>query len=109
MAEKIKLVQGDSLPRVTFALTDDNSGLPIDLSDASAVVLKFRPAGESTVISSIQGNITNRLGGIVEFLFPSTALAGEAGPYESEIEITHVGGRVLTAFEIQKYIVREQF
>lgn len=110
MAEKIKLVQGDNLPRITFALTDDNNNdLPVDLSDASAVVLKFRQAGESTVIASVQGNIINRTGGIVEFLFPSIALAGEAGAYESEIEITHVSGRVLTVFETQKYAVREQF
>jgi hypothetical protein len=109
MAEKIKLVQGDSLPRVSFTLTDAATMLPIDLSDAILIVLKFRQAGSTTLVSSIPGVITSALGGTVDFLFPSAALAGEAGPYESEIEITHSSGRILTVYDTQKYVVREQF
>lgn len=44
MAEKIKLVQGDTRPQVRLTLTDENTGDVIDLTGAT-VTLHFRALG----------------------------------------------------------------
>lgn len=109
MAEKIKLVRGDALNQVRVILTDDSSGNPIDLAD-SVVKLKFRQVGSSTLSDTITGTVFDPTNGIAIFAMTATALAGEPGDYEGEIEVTFPGsGGVQTVYDILKFYIREQF
>lgn len=110
MADKIKLVQGDTRPALVCTITDDTTGAPISLGGAT-VVLKFRAVGATTLTASVNGSVTDGPNGVVVF-FPATApamLAGEAGDYEGEIEITYSDGTVQTVYDLLKFKVREDF
>ena len=110
MAEKIKLVQGDTRPSLVCTLTDETTGTPIGLNGAT-VLLKFRAAGDTTVRSTITGTISDAVNGVVVFFWATepTALSGDPGDYEGEIEITFPDGQVQTVYDLLKFKLREDF
>lgn len=110
MAEKIKLVQGDTRPAIVCTITDETSGSAIDLTDA-VPVLKFRAAGDTVLTATITGTIIDPLLGTCVFHPASdpAMLAGEPGDYEGEIEITFSGGQVQTVYDVIKFKLREDF
>lgn len=107
MADKILLVQGDTRPILTCTLTDETTGLAINITGAT-VLLKFREAGSTTVKSTITGAVTNGATGTVEFTWPNAAL-DTAGEFEGEVEITFASGGIQTVYDKIKFKVREQF
>lgn len=108
MSEKIKLVQGDTRPQVKVTLTDDTTGDPIDLG-LGTVRMRFRAAGDATVLATIVGTITSSVGGTVVFSWPEGVLDVDAGDYEGEIEVTFADTTVQTVFDTLKFKLREQF
>lgn len=110
MTEKIKLVQGDTRPALVCTLTDDVTGLAINLTGAT-VLMKFRAVGSTTLQATVTGTVTDGPAGKVVF-YPASApemLQGDAGEYEGEIEITFADGQKQTVFEPLKFKVREDF
>lgn len=110
MAEKIKLVQGDSRPALVVTLTDEKSGDPISLTGAT-VRLKFRDVGGENVLSTILGSVAGTPVGMVVFHWASqpNSLNVDAGDYEAEIEITFADGQVQTVYDVLKFKVRADF
>ncbi len=108
MSDIIKLVQGDTLPIITVTLTDEFTGVAVDLTSA-AVVVKFRKAGTTTILSTLTGSIIGAASGIFEFSFPSPALDVDPGLYEGEIEVTFSGGAIQSVYDLLKFRVREEF
>lgn len=110
MAEKIKLVQGDTRPVLTVTLTDNTTGLPINVAD-STPRLKFRAVGASVLTATIVGTVTDGPNGVVVFDWSDepTALEGAAGDYEGEVEITFADLTVQTVYEILKFKLRQDF
>lgn len=110
MAEKIKLVQGDTRPAIVCTLTDETTGAAIALTGAT-VVMKFRAMGGVTLTATVAGAVTDGPNGIVAF-YPASApemLSGLPGDYEGEIEITFADGQVQTVYDVLKFKVREDF
>jgi hypothetical protein len=128
MSDKIKLVQGDTGPQLVLSLTDERTGLPIDLSDAgTSTRVLFREVGSDTtkavmscypiagfydpesgtVQTSAPYDVAGR-GGRVAMDWSATALDTE-GEFEAEVETTFSDGRIQTAYAILKFTVREQF
>lgn len=110
MAEKIKLVQGDTRPAIVCTITDDTTGQAMNLTGA-VVRLKFRAAGATELTATVVGSVTDGANGVVVF-FPASApemLQGEAGDYEGEIEITFSDNQVQTVYDLLKFKVREDF
>lgn len=110
MAEKIKLVQGDTKPAIVCRLTDDTTGNPLGITGAT-VRLKFRAAGATTLTATVTGTVTDGPNGEVVF-YPASApamLQGEPGDYEGEIEITFADTTVQTVYDLLKFKVREDF
>lgn len=110
MAEKIKLVQGDTKPALVCVVTDDTTGEALNITGAT-VRLKFRAAGATTLTATVTGTVTDGVAGQVVF-YPATApemLQGEPGDYEGEIEITFSDSTVQTVFDLLKFKVREDF
>lgn len=108
MAEIIKLVANDNLPQVLLTLTDDTTGLPIDVS-AATVSVKFRAQGSTVILSTLAcTNQNTGADGKVLLNFPGTSLAVAAGMYEGEIEINY-GGSIQTVYDILKFKVRSDF
>lgn len=126
MAEKIKLVQGDTRPQIRFSLTDDTTGQVIDIS-GSTVYMKFRAVGSDTILFTRTGNLIPGIiledgsvstsppynvagsGGLVVFTFATGNLDIDPGPYEAEIEVVFSDGSIQTVYQLQKFIVRADF
>lgn len=108
MAEKIKLVRGDTRPQLQVTLTDESDGSAINITGAT-VRLRFRAAGETTVLSNFTGVITDAASGKVVFLWPQGSLDVEPGDYEGEIEVTFPDTTVQTVYEVLKFKLRDQF
>lgn len=107
MADRIKLVQGDNRPYIKLTLTNAD-GTAVDVSSAT-VLVKFRAAGSTTVLSILTCTKPNGgTDGIVLFNFPGTTLLVDPGLYEGEVEI-NFGNDVATVYDVLKFIVRAQF
>jgi len=107
MAERIKLVRNDNRPYITLTLTDPSTGSAINLTNTTVVVY-FRAAGSTTVLSTLTCTLTDPTNGVCRFNFPGSALDVDAGAYEGEVEITFAGGDKQTVYEFLKFTVREE-
>ena len=110
MAEKIKLVQGDvNRPQVQATITDENTGNIVDITGAT-VLLKFRKVGATALQDTITGTVTDGAAGLVVFQMSELSMAGEAGDYEGEIQVTFAsGGGVQTVYDLLKFKMRQDF
>ena len=109
MADKIKLVQGDTRPQIKVTLSDDNTGVPIDISGAT-VRLKFRALGSTTLIDTLIGIVLDGPNGVVVFAWNNNTLNVDPGDYEGEVEVTFpAGAGIQTAYQLLKFYVRAQF
>jgi hypothetical protein len=110
MADKIKLVQGDTFPTVRLTLTDPVTGLAIDLSDPqTSVKVYFRQAGTTAILATIScTKVNGGSTGQAQFNFSSGVLNVDPGAYEGEIEI-NFDGQTQTVYELLKFTVRQQF
>lgn len=109
MADKILLVQGDTLPTPVVTIYDEISGAIVDLTGASVRML-FREVGSDTVKASLSGVLMDDppgSDGRVVFNFGNSLDA--AGNYEGEFEVTFPNGGIQTTYAKQKFKVREQF
>lgn len=108
MAERIKLVRGDTRPQLQLTLTNELSGEPVDLTSA-IVKMRFRRSGTTIILDTLEGNVTQGTLGKVVFLWNLTTLDVEPGDYEGEIEVTFPSLEVQTVYELIKFRVREDF
>ena len=120
-SETLNLVQGDTLPELTFSLKDSNtaaSGLtldpnnsatwsPIDVTGAQ-VRLRLRELGSTAVKSTLLCTVSDGQGGKVITDFPAGTL-DTAGTFEGEIEITFATGGIQTVYDLVKFKVRSDF
>ena len=105
------LVQGDDAPQIRVVLTRDNTGLAIDVSDAT-VTLKFRKKGTSAVLTTLTSIAPSedKPDGVAIFSWGATDLDIPAGNYEGEIEISFTSSSTVeTVFETLDFVVREDF
>tara|TARA_R110000822_G_scaffold169136_1_gene309148 strand:+ start:107 stop:436 length:330 start_codon:yes stop_codon:yes gene_type:complete len=109
MADVIRLVQGDQKPDITLQLTDNMSGNSVDLSAATtSILVYFRAAGTTTVLSTITCTKTDAVNGIISFDFAPDVLDVAAGMYEGEVEIDF-NGDIQSPYDLLKFRVRAQF
>jgi hypothetical protein len=110
MAEKIRLVQGDTRPSLVTTLTDSTTGDAINITGAT-VRLKFRAAGATTLQATIVGTVTDGAAGTVVFDWSDepTSLDGAPGDYEGEIEITFADSTIQTVYDLLKFKLRQDF
>ena len=120
-SETLNLVQGDTLPELTFSLKDSNTaaaGLtldpnnsatwsPIDVTGAQ-VRLRLRELGSTAVKSTLLCTVSDGIGGKVITDFPAGTL-DTAGTFEGEIEITFATGGIQTVYDLVKFKVRSDF
>ena len=117
----IDLVQGDQLPEIQIILKDSNtaaSGAILDADDPTtfaaldltggSVRMRVRTVGQTSLIDTLVGTITNATGGVVVFVFDSDTLAA-SGVIEGEIEFTDSSSRTQTVMDLIKFKVRSQF
>ena len=117
----IDLVQGDQLPEIQIILKDSNtaaSGAILDADDPTtfaaldltggSVRMRVRTVGQTSLIDTLIGTITNASGGVVVFVFDSDTLAASGG-IEGEIEFTDSSSRTQTVMDLIKFKVRSQF
>tara|TARA_B100001093_G_C26192333_1_gene744434 strand:- start:223 stop:546 length:324 start_codon:yes stop_codon:yes gene_type:complete len=106
MAEKIKLVQGDTKPQVKLTITENSN--PIDITGAT-VNLHFRAVGSTTSLFSRSALITDGSAGICTVVWQSSDLDRDAGDYEGEVEVVFADTTRQTVFDLLKFKIREDF
>jgi len=117
----IDLVQGDQLPEIEITLKDSNTaaaGQTLDPDDATtfaaldltggSVRMRVRQVGQTSLIDTLLGTITNATDGKVTFVFDSETLS-TTGVLEGEIEFTDSASRTQTVVDLIKFKVRSQF
>jgi len=131
MADRIKLVQGDTRPSITAQLIDSSTGEAIDLTETTQVLFKFRQEGATTLTTTLTGELVPGMeipdsdgevtydapydvagvGGRVRFNWSEDpiALDGTPGNYEAEIEMTFNDGSIQTSYDLLKFKLREDF
>lgn len=125
MANKIKLVQGDTLPALVISVVDRETGEALDLSDA-VTLFKLRAVGSNVVKESVatskltgwvntDGDLivtapydTPGRGGRIAVQWTETAL-DTAGEFEGEVEATFGDGSVQTVYDLIRITIRPQF
>lgn len=107
----IRLVQGDSKPTIILTLTDETTGLPIDLTlPSTTAVVKFRAAGSTTLLSTIScQKYTDGSDGKITFDFSGGVLDVDPGMYEGEIEVTFGVYGTQTVYDTLRFRVRQEF
>ena len=110
MAERIKLVQGDTGPQLKLTLTDDTSGTPMDLTGAT-VTMRFRAAGSETVLFSRTGYINPGSAALGEtvIIWQTGDLNLNPGSYEGEVEVVFQDGMRQTVYDLLKFSLRQDF
>lgn len=110
MAEKIKLVQGDTAPQIKLTLTNEVTGAAINLTGAT-VTLHFRAVGSTTVTFSKQALVNPETAstGVCVVVWNAGDLNVDSGDYEGEVEVVLADGARETIFELLKFKVREDF
>jgi hypothetical protein len=110
MAEKIRLVQGDTAPQLRLTLTGESTGTPINLTGAT-VTLHFRAVGESAPIFSRLAIVNPETAstGVCVLNWLEGDLNVPAGDYEGEVEVVRSTGARETIYEILKFKIREDF
>ena len=102
MSQAIKLVQNDTGPPLYFSITDQTTGLPVDISGASAINLLFYPYGSG---GTDVGALTLALTAITGIVNADGSITTTA-PYN----VAGVGGRcVLPSFPIGALAVAQQY
>lgn len=104
-----KLVQNDTGPSIQVYLTDDETGLPIDVSNANDIVtMYFQKYGETDPKASLVGSKPNGgTDGLVQFDWTDGDL-DESGEFEGEIEIAFASGKTQTMYDKLSFTVREE-
>lgn len=110
MATTFKYVQGDTGPQIKVALTEEDSGNPVDLTGGTAT-LHFRAAGEDQVLFSrlLFVNPDTAENGEAVLQWEVGDLDQEAGAYEGEIEVVRANGLRETLYDKLKFKIREDF
>lgn len=108
MADKIKLVRGDTRPQIKMTLTNEITGAPIDITGAD-LLFRFRETGTTEVLDIINGVVTDGENGEVVFLWNEDSLNVDPGEYEGEVEITFPSGEIQTVYDLLKFKLREDF
>ena len=110
MAEKIRLVQGDTGPQVRLTLTDETSGNPTDLTGATGT-LYVRAIGSTTVVITrpLYINPATAIDGIAYIVWGEGDLNNAPGDYEGEVEITLGTGERITIYDLLKFKIRADF
>lgn len=103
---KIKLVQGDTKPRIYVDLTDGEGGDPVDVSGATSAQVIFRAVGSSVILTTIP--VTIEPPSTVSFKFPEGTLDVPEGEYEGELRF-FFGSDIQTLFKPLRFYVRAKF
>jgi hypothetical protein len=107
----IYLVRDDNGSQVECIITRDNTGLPVNLTGATAR-LKIRKKGTIPILFTLT-NLTsegiNLAAGQAIFEFSGTELDIAAGLYEGEVEVSFPNQNIETVFEVINFQVRDDF
>ena len=107
---RINLVRNDTGPQIQLTLYDAQTGSPLVLTGASAV-LHFRAVGSTTLLFSRALTIPSATAaqGLAVIAWGATDLNQPAGDYEGEVEVTFATGMRQTVYDTLQFRIREQF
>lgn len=106
----IRVVRNDTRPQVELTLTDELSGEPMNLSDATVYLHLRRSAREGVLVSreAVVRSDEASLGRAV-IVWQQGDLDLPRGTYQAEVEVVATGGFRQTVFDTLEIELREDF
>ena len=106
----IKMVQGDEKPDILFQFNDDQTGDPIDISDAGTTAyFKLRANNTTTVLFTTSlTKIAGGSSGQAELSWPSGSTATLEGAYQGELSLD-ISGQTQTIYDFVDFIFKADF
>lgn len=107
---RIRLVKNDTGPQIQLTLTDESTGLPINLSGATAT-LYMKSLATGTVVVSRPLTIPTGTAtqGIALVVWGASDLNQTPGDYDGEVEVLFSTGMRQTVYDVLKFRLRDQF
>jgi|TARA_R110001599_G_scaffold250548_1_gene450413 hypothetical protein len=106
---RIELVSSDTGPQLQFTVTDQLTGVAVDLTNA-VVTMHFRAVGSTTNLFSRTCAVTApATNGIAVLAWQSTDLDRAAGDYEGELEVVSADNTRQTVYDTIQFRLREDF
>lgn len=106
------LVQGDTGPQLKITLVREDTGLPVDISEATTR-FKFRRVGTDVILTTLESVASAEDGanGIALFVWDQGDLDQPPGKYEAEVEVSFTQGigEIETVYETLQFTLREDF
>ena len=107
MADIIKLVHGDTLPKLQLTLTDSVTLAPINLTGAT-VYLHARALKSSTLAFTNTLQISDAINGKCVVAWAPTDLVRAPGDYEAEIEVVFLDTTRETVYDFIFFNIRNE-
>lgn len=105
MPNLIKLVAGDTRPRLRVYLTDANTGEAANITGCT-LSMSFYPRGTGVALFYCPAYVVDGAAGTAEVVWPIGALNVEEGYYCGDIKATWPDGSQQTTFDSLNFLVR---
>lgn len=98
-SQVLRMIRGDTQPDVLFQITNESTGVPIDLTGYSTAteypLFTFYAVGTTTVLFTKKLVVTDAVNGWCRLDWPSTLSAYAAGAYAGQVQLTTGSGAVV--------------
>jgi len=102
---EITIVRNDVNFVLEFTIKDADDEI-VDLTDVSAILLKYKKYDSDTV-GTITGTVTDADEGECQFDVSTKFQGSTEGEYKAEIQITYNSGKVITATDITIKVISD--
>lgn len=100
-------VQGDTSPSITTTLTEEETGDPLDLSNATGVRFQMRKGDDRRYTVNGEAQILDPVHGKCAYSWGANDLS-VPGEYQFQWEVTYIGGRIQTTAPVETLVIRRQ-
>ena len=102
----LNFVRGDTAPQIQLTLTDDVTGLPLNLTGAT-VSLHVRAVNTTVLSFTRAATILTPLDGVCVIAWGETDLMVAPGNYEAEVEVYYAETGIReTIYDLLSFVVR---
>jgi hypothetical protein len=109
MSSPINLVAGDSGPTLILSLTDQSTGLVIDITGFTSASMKFRAVNTTTVLATLVPTLFGVATNGQLQLVPTTVMTTQPpGYYEGQLAM-NIGSQLITAFNPILFYIKAKF
>lgn len=109
MSAAVNLVENDTGPDLTIAITDTATGLPLDLTTMVSAKMTFRAINTVVVITTPTLTVSGAPTLGLLLLTPTAAMTATPGQFEGQVELTFPASKVVSGFSPIRFNIAADF